>query len=367
MVDFTSALYLGLRHASESLRPWAQLTSGRPAALGSPPGADEVANRFAELQGCARATLGTSTLHLFWDLFGVFPNRGHAIYFDAGTYPIARWGIERASARGIYVCRFRHHDSEALHRLLTRNSMQRLRPLVVADGFCPRCGKPAPLTAYLEYTRAAGGYLIVDDTQAIGIIGRSPDSSAPYGKDGGGSLQWNSISGPEVIVINSLAKGFGVPMAVLAGSDRFVRWFEINSETRVHTSPPSIAIIHAAEHALSVNWSDGNALRLRLAQLVCYFRRRVAQIGGSTTGGIFPVQTLTFTFGLTAPALYRHLSRLGVRTLLLRGGCTDDQVYVSFIVTTRHNQYDIDHAVEAVARATVSNDYELETADASFI
>ena len=31
--DFTSALYLGMRHAAQSLPAWAELTLGKPAAL----------------------------------------------------------------------------------------------------------------------------------------------------------------------------------------------------------------------------------------------------------------------------------------------------------------------------------------------
>jgi 8-amino-7-oxononanoate synthase len=34
LLDFTSALYLGLRHESRSLAAWRQLTTGGPAALG---------------------------------------------------------------------------------------------------------------------------------------------------------------------------------------------------------------------------------------------------------------------------------------------------------------------------------------------
>ena len=33
VLDFTSALYLGLQHPSRSLRPWRQFTTGAPAAL----------------------------------------------------------------------------------------------------------------------------------------------------------------------------------------------------------------------------------------------------------------------------------------------------------------------------------------------
>ena len=71
MLDFTSALYLGLRHPSRSLRAWPALTAGQPAALESPARRFGVARQLAALQGCERATLLPSTLHLFWDLFGL--------------------------------------------------------------------------------------------------------------------------------------------------------------------------------------------------------------------------------------------------------------------------------------------------------
>jgi 8-amino-7-oxononanoate synthase len=71
MLDFTSALYLGLCHPSGTLRPWAQLTTGRPAALQEPPGTEGVTESLVHLLGCAGATLGTSTLHIFWDVFQV--------------------------------------------------------------------------------------------------------------------------------------------------------------------------------------------------------------------------------------------------------------------------------------------------------
>src|SRR5262249_45152342 len=203
------------------------------------------------------------------------------------VYPIVRWGIERVAARGIPVQSFPHHDANALWWQLEQDAHRRVRPIVVADGYCPGCNEPAPLAAYLEGARAFGGQMILDDTQALGILGHSPAPDAPYGKGGGGSLRWSNISAPDVLVGGSLAKGFGVPVAVLAGSTVMIRRFEEQSETRVHSSPPSIAVIHAAEHALAVNRERGDRLRLRLAQGVRHFRKRLAAAGFSATGGLF--------------------------------------------------------------------------------
>ncbi len=350
MLDFASALYLGLRHASWSLRPWAQLTTGAPAALAAPPGARTVADTLAALQGCERATLTPSTLHLFWDLFGMVASHGEAIYMDAGIYPIMRWGIERAAARGVPVHSFPHHDADTLRWQLQQDAHRHMRPLVVADGFCPGCGKPAPLAEYLESTRTFGGRLILDDTQALGILGHSPGPEAPYGRGGGGSLRWSNVGGSDVLVGSSLAKAFGVPVAVLAGSDPIIRSFETQSETRVHSSPPSVAVIRAAEHALALNQKCGDALRLRLAQRVRHFRRRLAEAGFSAIGGLFPVQTLAPVPHREPATLHERLLQLGIQTVLRRSH-NGNGPRLSFLITGLHTLSFIDHAVEALVRA----------------
>src|SRR5262245_5072420 len=102
-LDFTSSLYLGFRHESSSLKPWSQLTTGWPSILGEPPGAEIVAHQLAKLQGCEQAILGTSTLHLFWDLFGILAGERIVIFQDDGAYASAQWGVERAAARGVPV------------------------------------------------------------------------------------------------------------------------------------------------------------------------------------------------------------------------------------------------------------------------
>jgi 8-amino-7-oxononanoate synthase len=351
VLDFTSALYLGFRHPTPSLRPWAQLTTGRPAALEEPPGARAVAHKLATLMGCERAVLVPSTLHVFWDLFGMLARAKVIIYMDAGVYPIAQWGIERAAARGVPVRSFPHHDAEALWGQLRQDAPRRARPLVVTDSFCPGCGKPAPLVAYLESARSYNGLLILDDTQALGIFGHAPGPQTPYGKGGGGALCRSNMSGPDILVGSSLAKGFGVPVAVLAGSEVMLHRFTMQSETRTHSSSPSMAVIHAAMDALAVNQECGDTLRLRLAQRVRHFRTHLAETGFSATGGLFPVQTLTPLPILNAGVLHERLLRLGVRTVLRRSH-NGNGPRISFLLTALHRLQDIDRAVEALTYAT---------------
>src|SRR5208283_94679 len=105
---------------------------------------------------------------------------------------------------------FAHHNLRALERELRRSGQNKFVPLVVTDGYCTVCGRAAPLADYLDRARAFGGWLIVDDTQALGVFGRSPTSDAPYGRGGGGMIARNRIGHPDVLVVSSLAKAFGV-------------------------------------------------------------------------------------------------------------------------------------------------------------
>ena len=223
VLDFTSALYLGFWHATPAFPPWPRLTTGAPAALADPPGADHVAARLARLQGCETAVLGTSTLHVFWDVLGWLGRDGTAIYVDAGAYPIA----------------------------------------------------------------------------------------------------------------------------ALSGSAEMVEQFKAASQTRVHCSPPSVAHIHAARHALDLNDQVGDTARQRLVERVTLFRQRLADRGLRSTGGLFPVQSLPSLPTATAQAVHQGLLAAGVQALL-RGGNAHD-AHLTWVLTARHRREAIAQAVTALA------------------
>jgi 8-amino-7-oxononanoate synthase len=350
MLDFTSSLYLGLRHASTSLRPWAQLTSGVPAALATPLLAKTLGRDLAELVGAERATLSRSTLHAFWDLFLILGEKNTTIYFDANTYPIAQWGIERAACRGIPVRRFKHHRPEDLWRQLRQDLRRGRHPLVVTDGFCTGCGRLAPIRAYLAMMRRFGGTVVLDDTQALGVLGHSPTVAMLYGSGGGGSLRANGLAGAPVVLVNSLAKGFGVPMAMIAGSASQVARFESQSMTQVHSSPPSFADLHAAESALESNRTSGEAMRARLMLLIRRFRARLGTAGVPLGPSLFPVQSLRPDGNVDVMVLHRRLLQMGVNAVLHRPACVPGAT-LSFIITALHTPRVIDDAVAATVSA----------------
>ena len=200
----------------------------------------------------------------------------------------------------------------------------------------------------LQIVERHGGQLVLDDTQAFGVLGEKPCVATPFGRGGGGSLKWHGASSPHVIAGSSLAKAFGVPIAVLGGSEGLIRRFEQRSETRLHCSPPSFAALRAAEHALAVNRAQGDPRRLYLSRLVARFRAELRYIGlGEAHGGLFPVQIVKPRDRIDAGSLHLRLLYRGIRAVLLRC-CGDVEMRLGFLINALHRPADIDRAIEAL-------------------
>jgi 8-amino-7-oxononanoate synthase len=339
--DFTSSLYLGLRHASGSLEPWSSLTTGVPAALRAPPQSDAVARSLAALVGTERAVLYPSTLHAFCDLLALLGRDDVELVMEAGSYPIAAWALERAAARGV--------TTSVVSDVTGAFATVRRRPVLIADGVRTGRDRQPPIRRWLDLTRSRGGLLVLDDTQALGVLGTQPRADSPYGDGGGGSVRHAGVRADGAVVVASLAKAFGAPVAVVAGPALLVERLVQEGETRMHSSPPSAAAIAATAAALRINARAGDMLRGRLASRVRRLRDRAREQGLIMRGGLLPFQTLALE-PAAAVAAHERLAHAGVRAVLhrdARGAPT-----LSFLVTAAHSPTDIDRAVEALTTAT---------------
>ena len=358
MPDFTSALYLG----PQALAPppaGLLLTTGRPAAMAEDARATEAAQEVARRQGLAAGVLAPSTLHLFWDVFRLVPAHG-VVLLDQRLYPVGQWGAMGARARGLPVVQFDSDDLPGLARLLHIYRQQGRTPWLVTDGWHPGRG-PAPLARFAALLALyPGAVLLLDDTQAFGVLGARPDSANRLGQGGGGSLRWAGIdprNGPEILVITSLAKGLGVPVAVLAGRAARLGQFRRRAETRVHTSPVSAWHAWAATAALHHDARYGEAARQRLGQRIAQFRRALARAGLQPRGGPFPVQKLVLSRTTAALSLHQQLRQAGIETLLLAGEQRPGVPEIAFCLRADHSAAAIGQATAALAALARRTDW----------
>lgn len=347
MPDFTNSLYLGRRHAHSQLMPWQSLTVGKPAVLSEPEIAKQIARKIAQLQGLEAGLLAPSTLHLFWDLLGLFDPKYFKVYKDDLLYPIATWGLEHAISKGMKMQGFRHLHAFDLSKKVYQDRRDKRRPIVLTDGFCPRCGKIAPIRDYLKILKPLNGLLILDDTQALGILGKRSSSKISYGRGGGGSLAFANSAGENIIAISSLAKAFGVPVAVLTGAEKMIQAFENNSKTRLNNSPASNAHIEAARQALIWNQIYGERTRKHLIKKVLYFKKGLNTIGLSSGRGYFPVQSIENLPKPQAVKLNEFLQSKNIQTMLLSPHGKQKTV-LSILINTEHQLAEIKFLLKSI-------------------
>jgi 8-amino-7-oxononanoate synthase len=331
-----------MRHESRQLRPWRQLTSGSPAAVSSVSGTAKAERELATLIGCESAVLCRSTLHAFVDVFETLANGALRIYSDAGRYPIGGWAVQRRQALGDLARSFPEHETCDLLRLLRQDRGQRGVPVIVADALAIRTGAVAPLPAYASLARRFGGWLVVDDTQALGLLGQC----------GGGSLRWRGMMGRnQVVYIASLAKAFGVPVAVLAGSAHVVERFRRIAPSRYHSSAPSAADVAAVWNALRINRLEGDRRRSRLFRRIRFFRLGLRRAAIEPDGGMFPLQTLPAMLAGAARDVQAGLTKRGIRALLLAAAESEQTATVGFLITARHTFAELSSTLDAVREA----------------
>jgi len=341
MLDFISSAYLGLRHPGTSLGAWTTLTTARPAALGGALLADAAARQVAALQGREYGLSGPSTLHLAVDVITATLPQGAEVHWDAHLYPVLRCAIQLTS-RGQCLPA---HDASALIRELAGGG--KASPVMVTDGYCVECGRSAPLSAYLAALQPRGGILIVDDTQAVGLFGAP--GAGPFGDGGGGSPRAHSIgTAAPMIVLASLGKAFGVPMAVVSGPARLLEPLREGGFSRQHCSPPSIPAARAALRAVHANAADGALRRERLSQSLRRFRARCRQFDVPVYYAFHPVQSVCLSRTDDPLSLARAARVSGLALAPCRG--LGGKPLLRLVVTAQHLPEEVDEAVAILRR-----------------
>ncbi|UOQ51421.1 aminotransferase class I/II-fold pyridoxal phosphate-dependent enzyme [Hymenobacter cellulosivorans] len=339
MVDFTSALYLGPPRLQ--LPAGLPLTTGRPAALQEPDWHRRVAGEVARRQGLETGLLAPSTLHLFWDVLTLLPRSG-VVFIDKTMYPVGQWGAARAVLRGLPVVPFSAANLPALARQLHTYRAQGRTPWLLTDGWRLNGAGPAPLARYLQLLSPdSASALLVDDTQAFGVLGARPSVRQPLGQGGGGTLPYLGVRHPQVLTITSLAKGLGVPVAVLAGSRAWLRHYEQCSTVRVHTSPVSGWHAAAAAQVLQHDARHGEAARHQLTRHIGQFRQDLQAAGLRLRGGWFPVQKLVLPRASASLGLYQLLREEGFQALLLADAARPTVPQVAFCLRADHRPADL--------------------------
>lgn len=186
--------------------------------------------------------------------------------------------------------------------------------------------------------------MVVDDTQALGILGELPEPSLPWGRGGGASVRHQRLPDSNVVWVASLAKAFSAPLAALLGPSEILNAFRDRALTRVHCSGPSEASIAAGLAALRRNAREGERRRRCLAERITEFRGVLRGLSIPVAGGLFPYQTVLVE---RAEAAHEYLAERGLQAVLHRPGA-NAPACLSFLLRADQKPEDIQRCAQAL-------------------
>jgi len=228
----------------------------------------------------------------------------------------------------------------ALERLLRENVNARRR-LIVVDGLYSMDGDLAPLPEIARLAKAYGAFTMVDDSHAIGVLG----------KGGKGSPEHFGLQGEVDVEMGTLGKAVGGFGAYIAGS-RALREFLINrSRSFIFTCALPPAVLAAAIAALDV-LDEEPWIREQLWENAHYFRSGLQELGFEflrSQTHIFPIMTYdkALTMAMTERLLDLGVYAQGIRPPTVPKG----QCRIRATITASHTKEDLDQALSAFEKA----------------
>lgn len=202
ILNFGGSSYLGLSYrpelaqagiaALQSQGPTAQLPRHYGFALAANLDLESAAAEFFATESAMYFSTGY--------LFGLIALTGLAsqydvVFMDESAHYSLRDGAAAASKP---VHMFAHLDADDLARAMARELRPGQRPLVATDGMFATFGSLPPLGDYARLLEPHGGWLVVDESHAFGVVG-------PTGR---GAVERYGVARDRVVAGGSLGKAF---------------------------------------------------------------------------------------------------------------------------------------------------------------
>lgn len=210
-------------------------------------------------------------------------------------------GREAVAGLGLPILTFAHLDPEDLRKLLARALRPGQRVALLTDGVFPSTGALPPLDDYRAILDEVGGFLCVDDSHGLGVLGAG----------GRGALEHFGAEGPRSFVAGTLSKAFGGLGGIVPGSAELAAKISRKAMVMRGASPPPPASAAAALEALRI-LTETPELRQRLAQNVKRARDGIRGLGLDLPDTPVPILSLRAP-GSNLQAVAETLQRRGIQ------------------------------------------------------
>jgi glycine C-acetyltransferase len=304
LLNLCSSDYLGLANHPQVKQAGKSALDTFGVALASPRTVTGTLPLHAELERAVSRFLGSedtvvfaSGYHAATGIFESLLGERDYLFCDAQVQPAVADGIRLCRAR---VLPYRSRDVNDLEDRLRRSRSARFR-VIVTDGVFPLDGATAPLDAICELAEKYEATVVVDDGQAIGVLG-------PSGK---GTPELCGVADKVDLVTASFGHALGGTGGFASGRKEVITWLRQKSRPYLSSSALPPAAAAAALKALELV-SAQPTLRTELRQKVHLFKAALEKQQLSLLGGDHPTLSVVLGDAVTTQRMADLLYRKGV-------------------------------------------------------
>ena len=237
-------------------------------------------NKLADFLGMEDAILYSSCFDANGGLFETLLGEEDAIISDAVNHASIIDGVRLCKARRY---RYDNNDMQQLEAQLQKAKADGARTLMVAtDGVFSMDGVIANLNGICDLAERYGALVMVDDSHAVGFVG----------KQGRGSHEYCDVMGRVDILTGTLGKALGgASGGYVAARKPVIDWLRQRSRPYLFSNSLAPSLVTASIAVLDL-LAQGDGLRKRLWENATLFRQRMTAAGFTLAGAdhaIIPV------------------------------------------------------------------------------
>ncbi len=351
VINFCANNYLGLANhpaiiaaAQEGIARYGYGLSSVRFICGTQTVHKELERKIAQFLGTDDAILYASCFDANAGLFETLLDADCAVISDALNHASIIDGIRLCKAKRY---RFTHGDMQELEHALQESQSARIQ-LIATDGVFSMDGDIANLKQICDLAEKYDALVMVDDSHATGVLGRT----------GRGSLEHWGVMGRVDIITSTLGKALGgASGGFTAGRQDIINLLRQRSRTYLFSNTLAPMIAHTSLKVLDM-LDETSELRDRLMENTRYFRKQLGDRGFEIKPGIHPIVPIMLYDAQTAKEMAGDLLEEGIYVIgfsypVVPEGLARIRVQLSAAHTKEH----LDRCVEAFTH--VGRQYEI--------
>ena len=267
-------------------------------------------------------------------LFAAILDEPDGLYSDELNHASIIDGVRLCKARRVRVP---HGDTKGLEKMLSEDTASRFK-LMITDGVFSMEGEEANLPELARVCEARGAMLVVDDSHATGVLG----------KTGRGTAQEQGVFDKIPITTGTLGKAMGSAAGgFVTGPKAVVETLRQRSRTYIFSNSLPPAVTAGSLEAFRMLREDPTPVA-KLRENAAYFRKAIGEAGFTIPHGTHPIVPVIVGDTAKAIAMARALFQEGVYVsgfgfpVVPQG-----QARLRCQISAAHERSDLDRAVEA--------------------